>query len=235
MAPKTVPKPGRGVWAIAKRDHNVAGHDELRELGYSEDAIRHRVDTGRLHRKGKGVYAVGSPNLSKYGRWMVAIKRCGPGTVLSHLSAAVLWGIWKKEPREITVTVPRARNPRVPNVSRRDLPSRHVTRHHGIPVTTVLRTLIDLATTLTREEMERLIGQADAMNLLRADALRKRLERETCRGARILKEILDRDSYALATPSWSGSSSRSRSRPASASPTHSGASASTAWTSTSRS
>ena len=195
MAAVTVPK-GR-VWAIARRDHDVVTFEELRALGYSEQAIRHRVKKGRLHRQAHGVYSVGSPNLSKYGRLMVAIKRCGPGAVLSHLSAAVLWGLWKREPREITVTVPRARNPRAKGVSRRDLPERHVTTHHGIPVTTVLRTLIDLATIVSREETERLIGQADAMNLLRADTLREQLDGETCRGARILKDILDRDSYVL--------------------------------------
>jgi very-short-patch-repair endonuclease len=185
------------VWAIAKKDHDVVTHDELRALGYSRDAIKHRVKTNRLHPQALGVYSVGSPNLTKYGRWMVAIKRCGPETVLSHLSAAVLWGIRKKEGKEIRVTVPRRKRPRVKGASRRDLPARHVTRHHGIPVTTVLRTLIDLAPVLTREEMERLIGQADALNLLRADTLREQLEREACRGARILKAILDRDSYAL--------------------------------------
>ena len=195
MDPLTVPK--RGVWAIARRDHDVVTHDELLALGYHRDAIKHRLKKKRLHRHAHGVYSVGSPNLSKYGRLMVAIKRCGAGTVLSHLSAAVLWGLWNREPREITVTVPRARNPRVEGVSRRDLPARHVTKHFGIPITTVLRTLIDLATILSREEMERMIGQADAMNLLRADTLREQLGRETCRGARILREILDRDSYVL--------------------------------------
>ena len=143
------------------------------------------------------MYSVGSPNLTKYGRWMVAIKRCGPGAVLSFLSAAVLWGLWEKEPREISVTVPRGRNPRARGVRRRDLPGRAVTRHHGIPVTSVVQTIIDLATILTREQIERVIGQADAKNIIRADTLRERLEGESGRGARILKEILDRDSYVL--------------------------------------
>lgn len=192
-----VPTPGRRAWELAKKDHDVVSHEELRDLGYSPSGIRHRVRIGRLHRKARGVYSVGSPNLTRYGRWMVAIKRCGLGTVLSHLSAAVLWGLWDREPKQISLTVPRRRNPRVKGVTRRDLPARHVTRHHGIPVTSVVRTIIDLATILTREELEDVIGRADAKNLLRADALREQLERESGLGVRVLKEILDRDRFVL--------------------------------------
>lgn len=199
MRGSTVPNAGKRVWAIAKRDHDIVTRDELVELGYSPKAIEHRLATKRLHRQAHGVYSVGSPNLTRYGRWMVAVKRCGPGAVLSFLSAAVLWGLWKWERGRISVTVPRARNPRGGglSVSRRDLPSRHLTEQHGVPVTTVLRTLIDLATVVKREQLERMIGQADAKNLLRADTLREQLEHETCRGARILKDILDRDTFVL--------------------------------------
>ena len=63
---------------------------ELLDLGFHPKAIQHRLRSGKLHRKAPGVYAVGSPNLTRHGRLMVAIKACGPGTVLSHLSAAVL-------------------------------------------------------------------------------------------------------------------------------------------------
>ncbi|HEX8745237.1 MAG TPA: hypothetical protein VF712_19080 [Thermoleophilaceae bacterium] len=175
-------------------------HAELRELGFSHEAIRHRVRNGRLHRKGNGVYAVGSPNLTKYGRLMVAVKRCGPRAALSHLSAAALWRIWEVEPDRVSLTVPRGRNPRADGVkvSRRDLPPGSVKRHHGIPVTTLVQTLIDLATLLHREHLEHAIGQAGAKNLLRVDSLRAELERRRGqRGAAVLIEILDRDAFVL--------------------------------------
>ena len=200
MTTKNVPMPGRRAWALAKRDHHVVTREELLGLGYSDEAIRHRVRTGRLHRKARGVFAVGSPNLTKYGRWMVAIKRCGPGAVLSSLSAAVLWGIWAREGHQIHVTVPRVRNPRAKGVkvSRRDLPRGSVTKHHGIPVTSLVQTLIDLATVLHREHLEHVIGQADAKNLLHADTLREELERRKGqRGVALLIEILDRDAFVL--------------------------------------
>jgi very-short-patch-repair endonuclease len=199
MGSQTVPTPGRAAWAIAKRDQNIVSRAELLEVGFHPKAIEHRVKTKRLHPQARGVYSVGSPHLTKYGRWMVAVKRCGPGAVLSFLSAAVLWGLWEKEPDRISVTVPRNRRPRAQDMTphRRDLPRRALTRHHGIPVTSVVQTLIDLATILTRDQLERVIGQADAKNVIRADALRERLETEDGRGARTLKETLDRDSFVL--------------------------------------
>jgi very-short-patch-repair endonuclease len=196
MATNYVPK---SVWALARRDHGVVSDDELVERGYTRSAIRHRVRTGRLHPKGPGVYAVGSPNLTRYGRWMVAIKGCGTGAVLSFLSAAVLWGIWKKEPAEIDVTVPRRRRPRREGVSlsRRDLPEHDVTTRHGLPVTTIVRTLIDLAAVLTSEQLEDLVAEADARGLIGLDVLRHRIEGRSERGAAVLRELLDRHALVL--------------------------------------
>src|SRR5262245_39612007 len=94
------------VWALARVQHGVIARWQLIELGFTPAAIRHRVSTGRLHRVGHGVYAVGRPELSRYGRWMVAVLECGGGAVLSHKSAAALWGIREYSRRKIEVSVP---------------------------------------------------------------------------------------------------------------------------------
>ncbi|MDQ3934147.1 MAG: hypothetical protein M3340_05900 [Actinomycetota bacterium] len=171
---------------------------ELLALGFHRKAIEHRVQTRRLHPKARGVYSVGTPDLTRYGRWMVAIKSCGKEAVLSHLSAAVLWGIRRKEGRMIHVTVPRSANPRRKGIAvhRRTLEAKR--NHHGIPVTTVAQTLIDLATTGDRAQVERDINQADARNLLRADVLRDEAERMRGEpGARLIVDVLDRDTFVL--------------------------------------
>lgn len=143
------------------------------------------------------MYSVGSPNLTKFGRWMVAIKGCGPGAVLSHLSAAVLWGIWRREGMRIEVTVPRQRNPRASGVKVYRRTVVEETKHHGIPVTTVLQTLIDCAPGLSRQQVERMINQADALDLLRADVLHEQLSGHVEPGALILRRILDADAFTL--------------------------------------
>lgn len=187
------------VWKLAARDYDVAHYDELRALGYSDAAIRHREKIGKLHKKARGVYAVGSPNLTRYGRWMVAIKGCSPGAVLSFLSAAVLWGLVKEEPPEVQVTVPRSRNPRRPGVraSRRDLPREDVVKRHRLPVTSIVRTLIDLATMLGDDDLEQVVAEADARDLVRLDVLRHRLEGRSEAGAARLRELLDRHCLVL--------------------------------------
>lgn len=187
------------MWRIARRDHDVISTGELLALGFDHDAIGHRVRSGRLHRQARGVYSVGSPNITLLGRLMVAIKRCGPGAALSHLTAAVLWGVWRRWPRVVHLTVPPTRNPRPDGVRvhRRNLGGEALTTHRGIPVTTVLQTLIDCAPHLERRHVERMINQADARDLLPADALHADLRSRTETGALTLRAILDADAFVL--------------------------------------
>jgi hypothetical protein len=64
------------------------------EIGLGAAAIDHRVKRGALHVIHHGVYAVGHRVLSREGRWLAAVLAAGPGAVLSHRSAAAMWGIW---------------------------------------------------------------------------------------------------------------------------------------------
>jgi hypothetical protein len=90
MAPQRLQS---SVWALAHEQHGVVTRAQLIELGYGHEAIRHRLRRGRLHPVRRGVYAVGRPELSRLGWWMAAVLSCGPEALLSHGSAAGLWGI----------------------------------------------------------------------------------------------------------------------------------------------
>src|SRR5687768_3070443 len=79
--------------ARAAEQHGVVSRAQLLELGFSRRAIARRLASGRLHRRYAGVYAVGHDRLSREGRWMAAVLACGPDAVLSHRSAAALWGL----------------------------------------------------------------------------------------------------------------------------------------------
>jgi Transcriptional regulator, AbiEi antitoxin len=164
-------------WSLAKQQHGVIARTQLLDLGLHSQAITHRIASGRLHQVRRGVYAVGRPQLTQHGRWMAAVLSCGPGAVLSHGSAAGLWEIGSKRGR-IEVSVP-SRTPR-----RRDgilahrrpaLGANDVAIHHGIPVTTPVRTLVDLATRLGRGRLERAIREADARGLVDPETLRAAL------------------------------------------------------------
>ena len=152
---------------------------QLTAFGYTEKAIRHRLRNGRLHRVFPGVYAVGRPELSREGVWMAAVLTCGDGAVLSHESAALLWGILRREPRTIHISVPAPSKPvrEGIEVHRRSVldERRDVTTHKGIPVTTITTTLVDIAPAKSRFELEAAINEADILQLTTPPRLRNEL------------------------------------------------------------
>jgi very-short-patch-repair endonuclease len=161
------PAVDRRIAALATRQHGVISRAQLRALGLSDSAIGRRVGAGRLHAIHRGVYAVGHLVLGARGRYMAAVLACGPGAVLSHASAAALWGLRPSAAVTVDVTVPRtgsrARRPRLR--IHRPLAVPDSTTHDGIPVTTPARTILDLAATLQRRPLERLLDQAENARL----------------------------------------------------------------------
>src|SRR6266540_782137 len=94
------------VWALVRQQHGAITREQLRALGLGPDAVKHRVAKGKLHPVARGVYAVGRPELTRYGLWMAAVLSCGPEAVLSHQSAAELWEIRSPRSGAIHISVP---------------------------------------------------------------------------------------------------------------------------------
>jgi very-short-patch-repair endonuclease/predicted transcriptional regulator of viral defense system len=205
------------LWALADRQHGVVTREQLLARGFTSRAVQHRVSTGRLHPVGRGVYAVGRPELSRHGRWMAAVMSCGSEAVLSHASAAALWGLRDRtvssranatalwELRDgagglVDVTVPphvRRRRPGV-RLHRHPLDPEDSTTKEGVPVTSVDRTLLDLSTTIDRRRLEAAINEADKLDLTDPDGLRAALDRYAGRpGVTNLRAVLDRQTFAL--------------------------------------
>jgi len=189
------------VLQLAGEQHGVVARSQLLRLGLTPQGVKRRLESGRLHRVLRGVYAVGRPRISRHGRWMAAVLRCGPGAVLSHRSAAALWELLPEQPRTIDVSVParfRRRSPGIAVHRRRALTADDVTTHHGIPVTTPICTLIDIATGLTPSQLEAAINKADKRDLTDPEKLRTHLAPSPSRpGVRALREILDRRTFVL--------------------------------------
>jgi very-short-patch-repair endonuclease len=152
---------------LAGRQHGVVARRQLHALGVDDDAIAYRVRAGRLHRVHDGVYAVGHTVLTRHGWWMAAVLAAGPEGVLSHAAAAALWELRASAAVIIDVTVPGtgSRKREGLRVHRaRDLTGQ-TTTHERIPVTTPERTILDLAATLQRRPLERLLDQAENARL----------------------------------------------------------------------
>jgi hypothetical protein len=139
---------------------------QLLALGLGRGAIEARVSRGWLRPVGRGVYAVGHRRRTRAAVWMAAVLAAGEGAVLSHRSAAALWRLRPAPAALVAVTVPADRRPRAGiELHRSRLPADKVTVRDGIPVTTVPRTLFDLAAQAEPRELERPLNKADVLGL----------------------------------------------------------------------
>src|SRR5919106_1026223 len=191
----------RGLWGLARKQHGVVARAQLLELGFHPQAIKHRVAKGRLHPVRRGVYAVGRPEITQYGRWTAALLSCGPEAVLSHDSAAALWGIGTERPGRIDVTVPAPGDRRRTGIlvhRRVTLVPEDVTTLERIPVTTPVCTLVDIAGRWPRDRLEAAINEADKRDLTDPEALRSAVGGLNGRpGVAALRETLDRQTFTL--------------------------------------
>jgi hypothetical protein len=161
------------IAAIAGPQQGLITTRQLLELGLSRGAIAHRIRVGRLHCVFRGVYAVGHAALPPNARALAAVLACGPGAVLSHGSAATLWGIDKhwRAPLEVTTRACRRSDDRLHTHRSRTLTPRDITHHFGIPVTSPARTLFDNAYRLTDRELARAVNELRLERVLWRDDL----------------------------------------------------------------
>lgn len=186
---------------MAANQHGVVARRQLAALGLTPSAIKHLVSAGRLHPLARGVYAIGRAKLPRHGLWMAAVLGCGPHALLSHESAAALWGIAPHGAGPIHVSVPAARRHSRRGVvvhRRAALRRSDITRHDSISVTTPICTLIDLSTCLHRNRLEAAVNEADKLDLVDPETLRSSLDSfRGRRGVRTLRELLDRRTFCL--------------------------------------
>lgn len=178
----------------AAQQWGILSAEELRECGLSNKAISGRARNGRLHRMHRGVYAVGHANPPLEGRWLAAVKACGPGAVLSHYSAAALWDLvdWDSRCVEVTVSGTASRaHPSIRVHRTQSLPSRDRSRRKEIPVTAPARTLLDLSGVLGPRSLRRAVRLALVANRVTLRQLAEVLGRAgRRRGVRALGRIV---------------------------------------------
>lgn len=179
------------VAAVAGRQWGVIDRGQLLALGYSRSAVDRAVDAGRLHRRHRGVYTVGHTVLRREGAWLSAVLACGHGSVLSHRSAAQLWDLRSSSRPGIDVTVTRRRiAPQGIDLHETcRLTETEVTSVGHLPVTTVSRTLADLASVLRRRDLERTFERAQAQQVLDVPAILTSARHRP--GAAMVRRILD--------------------------------------------
>jgi very-short-patch-repair endonuclease len=181
---------------LASRQRGVVSVEQLHAAGFDTAAIKRRARAGRLHRVHRGVYLVGHAAAPERAAEVAALLACGVGSVVSHRSAARLWGLptfrdWKTP---VEITVPGrdpGRRPGITTYRARELEPRDRRRVDGLPATAPARTLLDLAAILPIAELEVVFLDAHARSLLKdgdvADTLSRHQGR---RGAKALRSLV---------------------------------------------
>jgi hypothetical protein len=178
----------RALAALADRQYGVVARRQMRALGIGSEGIKSRLRSGRLRALHRGVYTLGHGPLPLRARWMAAVLAQGDGTLLSHGSAAALWGLIGPRRGPIDVTSLRGRSGRrgIAVHSGRVAPEERALEDR-IPVTSVARTLVDIAGAWDEARLRRAFEEADRLRLLDLRALERACDR--AKGRRGLRNL----------------------------------------------
>ena len=184
------------IAALARDQHGIVTRTQLLRLGFLRGAVQRRVKARRLRVLHRGIYLVG-PIMPAKAREMAAVLACGPSAVLSHRSAAALWELVSPAPAsspvEVTVQGRLHRQRAGVHVRRaRRLEQDERATLQGIPVTTPIRTLVDLAAILSGQDLERAVARAERTGRIDVPELADHLARYGGRpGIPTLRAVLD--------------------------------------------
>jgi very-short-patch-repair endonuclease len=166
------------VQALAGGQHGIVKWELVREAGLTKEGVRRRIEAGWLVRLYEGVYAVGHTALTHKSHLIAAVYACGPQALASHRSAGALWGLLRL-PQKIEVTAPRGCKPKKGFTLHRSRLIHDEDRAtiDNIPVTSLARTLVDLADVLSEERLADAVNEAELRGLFDLKPVERVLER----------------------------------------------------------
>ncbi len=184
------------LYRIAEQQAGYFAALQAKEAGYSQRQLTYYVRTGRFERIRQGIYRLSQypsePNEDLFLAWLEA----GRNAVISHESALALYQLSDVLPARVHLIIPPKASRRHPglqlHVNR--LSAGEVTKYAGLPVTTVPRTIVDVAASgLAEELVVQAVQEAIERGLTTADSLRAAAEgrggRARCLVDRALQEV----------------------------------------------
>lgn len=167
----------QAIAALASKQRGYVTRRQLLALGLSAQAIKYRIKTGRLIPVYAGVYAVGHVPTLPQDRAYGALLACGPGAVLSHGSAASVWGVFRRWDMPFEVTAPSPRSRPGIRTHRAKLTRADIRIQAGLRVTSPARTLLDIAPRIREKTLTRAVNDLRRQRHLRLDDLAELLGR----------------------------------------------------------
>jgi very-short-patch-repair endonuclease len=183
------PAIARKISQLAEQQQGNVARQQLLALGASDDAIDHRITTGELIPRYAGVYAIGHREMGPIPIAAAVVLACGDDAVLSHDSAAALWGFGRWPTRQEVIAPHQRRRKGIVSHRSTTLTPDDITVHYGIPVTTPARTICDIAPRRTDDELLEAVDDARASGYLGPTALKDVIGR-----CRRLSRLVDPDS-----------------------------------------
>jgi len=183
---------------VAARQHGVIARDQLVALGLGRGAIAHRVKRAALHRVHRGVYLWGHEAPAPYARALAAVLACGAGSVVSHDSAAVLWGIRPpiEGPIDVTLAADRVRQDGIRSHRTTTLHPADTRTLRGIAITSPARTLLDIAPQLAPPDLAAAVERAQVKRLVTKRDIAAAMGRAPRRaGASALRALVDEPAF----------------------------------------
>lgn len=195
---------------LADQQYGVVARRQLLERRLTSKEVGGRLRRGLLVPLHRGVYAVGHRRLTRDGHWLAAVLAAGPGAVLSHRDAGALHGLggWSTGRIEVTTAADVDTTPRLRVFARRTLDPADVTTIERIPVSTVARTLVDLAELLDRERLLHALAEAERaqqFDLVAVEAAVARVHGRRGHGSANLRAALEetgKRGLQLTAPAW---------------------------------
>jgi len=179
------------LYKIAEDQAGYFTANQARQVGFSYERLSSNTKKGRFSRIGHGIYRLEHFPASPFEDLFVAWLRTGPDSVISHQSALSLYDISDVLPHEIHVIVPRTASRRRDDLRLHTHKIREdeITKREGLPVTTVARTIADVAkANLSRELVIQAIEEALEKGMTTKNHLLQQAERQGGRAKEIIRD-----------------------------------------------
>ena len=187
---------GAAIATLAHTQDGVVATFQLRAEGITKDVLSRGLRSGELRRLHQGVFLVGDLELTRERRWRGGVLACGVGALLAYWSGATLWDLARDDRGLTHVIAPGGSRVDVPGIAKhraRNLHPEDYAEVNGIPVTSVARTLLDLAPLMRPARLARMLEDAERRRILDAAAVVRVCDRNRGhRGARRLLAALRR-------------------------------------------
>ncbi len=181
------------LYRVAEQQAGYFTTHQALAAGYSQRQLTYQVRTGRFVRMRPGVYRVSQFPASRNGDLFLAWLEAGASAVISHTSALALYGLSDALPAKTELTVSRTASRRHPGLRlhTKGLSADEVTTYEGLPVTTVARTIVDVAVGgLAGELVMQAVQEAVERGLVTVDDLQAQAARHGGRAQRLIEQVL---------------------------------------------